>query len=76
MGPKSKQAESGKLFERELEGMINMEHPLVKLAKLIDWQEFEQSWSGLFPSKRGRPATPTQLISGLLYLQGMLEGEC
>ena len=71
MRPKTKQPESGKLFEHELDGVINMDHPLVKLAELIDWSEFEQSWSELFPSKRGRPATPTQLIAGLLYLQHM-----
>lgn len=71
MRPKAKQPESGKLFERELEGVINMDHPLVKLAELIDWSEFEQSWSGLFPSRRGRPATDTRLIAGLLYLQHM-----
>lgn len=59
------------MFERELEGMINRDHPLVKLADLIDWQNFEESWSGLFPSKRGRPATSTRLIAGLLYLQHM-----
>lgn len=71
MRPKTKQPESGKLFERELNAVINMEHPLVKLTALIDWSEFEQSWSGLFPSMRGRPATPTRLIAGLLYLQHM-----
>jgi len=71
MGPKAKQPESGKLFERELDGVINMDHPLVKLSDLIDWSEFEESWSGLFPSKRGRPATSTRLIAGLLYLQHM-----
>ncbi len=52
MRPKTKQPESGKLFEHELDGVINMDHPLVKLAELIDWSEFEQSWSDLFPSKR------------------------
>lgn len=71
MGPKAKQPESGKLFERELDGVINMDHPLVKLSDLIDWSEFEESWSGLFTSKRGRPATSTRLIAGLLYLQHM-----
>lgn len=71
MRPKAKQPESGKLFERELAAVINMDHPLVKLTELIDWSEFEQSWSGLFPSKRGRPATDTRLIAGLLYLQHM-----
>jgi len=69
MGPKAKQPESGKLFERDLDGVINMDHSLVKLSDLIDWSEFEASWSGLFPSKRGRPATSTRLIAGLLYLQ-------
>lgn len=69
MGPKIMRPTSGKLFERELGGMIDVDHPLVKLADLIDWCEFEQSWSGLFPSKRGRPATSTRLIAGLLYLQ-------
>src|SRR3989339_1187432 len=69
MGPKSKHPESGNLFQQELVDQINMEHPLVKLAELIEWQEFEHAWSGLFPSKRGRPATSTRLIAGLLYLQ-------
>lgn len=71
MRSKPKQPASGKLFEHELDSVINMEHPLVKLAALIDWSEFEQSWSDLFPSKRGQPATPTRLIAGLLYLQHM-----
>ncbi len=51
--------------------MINNDHPLVKLAGLIEWSELEASWSGLFPSKLGRPATSPRLIAGLLYLQHM-----
>ena len=49
--------------------LINLDHPLVKLADLIDWSVFEKEWSGFFPSKTGRPATPPRLIAGLLYLQ-------
>lgn len=69
MGPKTQQPASGNLFQQAIVEQINLDHPLVKLADLIDWSAFEQSWSGLFPSKRGRPATPTRLIAGLLYLQ-------
>ena len=48
-----------------------MDHPLVNLSDLFDWSEFEESWSGLFPSKRSRPSTSTQLIASLLYFQHM-----
>ncbi len=69
MGPKTKHPASGNLFQQALVDQINLDHQLVKLADLIDWSVFEESWSGLFPSKRGRPATSTRLIAGLLYLQ-------
>ena len=39
MGPKAKHPENGNLFQRELVDQINMEHPLVKLVELIEWQE-------------------------------------
>jgi len=41
----------------------------VKLAALIDWDFFEREWAGFFPSEAGRPATPSRLVAGLLYLQ-------
>ena len=46
-----------------------MRHELVKLADLIDWDFFEREWAGFFPSQEGRPATPSRLVAGLLYLQ-------
>jgi IS5 family transposase len=36
---------------------------------LIDWDFFEREWAGFFPSEAGRPATPSRLVAGLLYLQ-------
>jgi len=71
MGPKKRHPTSSDLFQQELVDQINLSHPLVKLAELIDWKEFEGSWAGFFPSKKGRPATPTRLVAGLLYLQHM-----
>lgn len=69
MGPKGKHPSTGELFQQPLAELINLSHPLVKLAELIDWSVFEKQWSGFFPSKRGRPATPPRMIAGLLYLQ-------
>jgi IS5 family transposase len=69
MGPKRQSPASGELFQQVLTELINLEHPLVKLSALIDWQVFETQWAGFFPAKTGRPATPPRLIAGLLYLQ-------
>lgn len=69
MGPKHTYPSSGELFQQVLTSLINLEHPLVKLAELIDWEVFQVQWAGFFPSKTGRPATPPRLIAGLLYLQ-------
>ncbi|MDP2281472.1 MAG: IS5 family transposase, partial [Methylotenera sp.] len=69
MGPKCQSPASGELFQQLLTDLINLQHPLVKLAALIDWAVFQTQWTGYFPSKTGRPATPPRLIAGLLYLQ-------
>lgn len=69
MGPKHPSPASGELFQQSLTSLINLEHPLVQLAGLIDWEVFQTQWSGFFLSKTGRPATPPRLIAGLLYLQ-------
>ena len=69
MGPKGKHPSTGDLFQQPLIELINVKHPLVRLAELIDWSIFETRWSAFFPSKTGRPATPPRLVAGLLYLQ-------
>ena len=69
MGPKSKHPATSDLFQQSLVELINLKHPLVKLAELIDWSVFETRWTEFFPSHTGRPASPPRLIAGLLYLQ-------
>lgn len=61
---------SGKhdLFRERLDAMINMKHPLVKLAKVIDWAGFDQAFGGFYRPV-GRPAKPTRLMVGLHYLK-------
>lgn len=69
MGPKPVGPESNDMFRQRLDELVNLQHPLARLAQHIDWQVFEEKWTGHFPSSRGRPATSTRLIAGLLYLQ-------
>ena len=69
MKPHPRQDEQDDLLRPRLTDMIDMRHELVKLAALIDWEFFAREWAGFFPSHRGRPATPTRLVAGLLYLQ-------
>lgn len=69
MGPKPSSPDSGDLFISRLDELINMKHPLVRMAELIDWGEIERSFSASFTSARGRPALSPRLVAGLLYLQ-------
>lgn len=69
MAPKDKHPATRELFLQPLSELINLQHSLVRLAELIDWQVFEAEWAGYFPSRTGRPASAPRLIAGLLYLQ-------
>ncbi|MCW7540983.1 hypothetical protein OOT46_24480 [Aquabacterium sp. A7-Y] len=70
MGPKPPTARSDQeLFRLELVNLIDQRHELVKLAKLIDWDDFERRWSPQFVAHTGRPAPPTRLMAALLYLR-------
>ena len=69
MGPKGKHPSTGDMFQQPLAELINLKHPLVKLAELIDWSVFETRRAEFFPSRTGRPASSPRLIAGLLYLQ-------
>ncbi|SDD94793.1 transposase, IS5 family, partial [Paracidovorax valerianellae] len=69
MAPNPSQPQTAELFRPRLDEQINMKHPLVKLAELIDWAEIERTFGVSFTSSRGRPALPPRLVAGLLYLQ-------
>src|SRR5690606_15327771 len=69
MGPKPIAPRSGELFRQTLREQINLKHPLVKLADLIEWERIDAVCASRFKSGRGRPATSPRLIAGLLYLQ-------
>jgi len=69
MRPKPSQPQTTELFRPLLDEQLNMRHPLIRLAGLMDWEQIEQHFVACFTSDRGRPALPPRLVAGLLYLQ-------
>ena len=59
------------LFRSRLENLIDPRHPLVRLAKLIDWDRFDAACGALYTDRIGRPGLPTRLMVGLHLLKHM-----
>lgn len=59
----------GELFRTALEHLINPEHPLARLAGVVQWAQFDAAFSPLYDEGNGRPAIPTRLMVGLHYLK-------
>jgi transposase, IS5 family len=57
------------LFRARLSQQLDMRHPLVRLAGLIDWQGFETRFGEFYHPHVGRPGVPIRLMVGLCYLQ-------
>ena len=49
--------------------MINLGHPLVRLADEIDWRRFDQVFGVTYSEDSGRPAIATRLMVALHYLK-------
>jgi IS5 family transposase len=63
--------ESGQtdLLRSRLDAIIDMSHPLVKLARTVDWQFLEERFGAVYEDKPGRPPLPTRLMAGLAILK-------
>jgi transposase, IS5 family len=69
MRPKKPQTTGeGDLFRARLDQIINLKHELVQLAGAIDWEWLDGEIAPLF-SDKGRPASPTRFMIGLLLLK-------
>jgi IS5 family transposase len=60
------------LFQTRLTELINLGHPLVKLAQELDWNKMEFEFQNLY-SEQGRPSIPIRKIAGLLLLKEMFK---
>lgn len=57
------------LFRAELRQILNLSHPLCRLAETIDWSVFEAAFGPLYSAETGRPGLPIRLMVGLHYLK-------
>jgi transposase, IS5 family len=64
--PKQPQRE---LFQTELEQIIDLHHPLVRLGMSIDWTAFEQTLGSTYHPTQGAPGISTRLMVALHYLK-------
>src|SRR6266436_4207749 len=57
------------LFRPPLEEIINLRHPLVRLAGKIDWNFLAGRFSSVCRVGPGQPPLPTRLVAGLFILK-------
>jgi IS5 family transposase len=57
------------LFRSRLDQIIDMGHPLVKLAREIDWTFLETTFGAVYEDGPGQPPLPTRLMAGLMILK-------
>ncbi|MBM3601584.1 MAG: IS5 family transposase [Alphaproteobacteria bacterium] len=59
------------LLRPSLDQVIDMRHPLVRLAQQIDWSFLDKRFSSVCRAGSGQPPLPTRLVAGLLILKHM-----
>ena len=59
------------LFRPSLDEIIDLGHPLVRLAREIDWDFLDRRFSSVCRPGPGQPPLATRLVAGLLILKHM-----
>ena len=57
------------LFRAELSNIIDPNHGLVKLAKVVDWDQLDEVFGSTYCPDTGRPGVSTRLMVALHYLK-------
>ena len=72
MRPKERR-DSGQndLFRARLDQIVDLDHPLAKLGRAIDWRFLEGRFGAVYSDKAGHPPLPTRLMAGLSILKHM-----
>src|SRR5271166_6879335 len=70
MRPKERR-DSGQsdLFKARLDQIVDMGHPLARLAATIDWRFLEERFGAVYTDRPGQPPLPTRLMAGLSILK-------
>ena len=58
-------------FRARLDQIVDMDHPLAKLGRAIDWRFLEERFGMVYSDKAGHPPLPTRLMAGLSILKHM-----
>jgi IS5 family transposase len=70
MRPKERQdGGQGDLLRSRLDQIIDMRHPLVALARQVDWAFLERTFGEAYTDGPGQPPLPTRLMAGLMILK-------
>src|SRR3954470_11543967 len=65
MRPKERrQSGQSDLFRARLDQIVDLDHPVVKLAAAIDWRFLEEQFGAVYTDAPGRPPLPTRLVDG------------
>ena len=72
MRPKERR-DSGQndFFRARLDQIVDLGHPLAKLAGSVDWSFLEAQFGAVYSDKAGHPPLPTRLMAGLAILKHM-----
>ena len=70
LGKRGNRGEAQRLGPR-LDQIVDLDHPLVKLAQRIDWGFIEQRLDTVYRDGPGQPPLPTRLMAGLAILKHM-----
>jgi len=70
MRPKERR-DSGQsdFFRARLDQIVDVGHPLARLAATIDWRFLEERFGAVYSDKPGQPPLPTRLMAGLSILK-------
>jgi IS5 family transposase len=55
------------LFRARLDQIVALDHPLVKLARAIDWSFLEERFGAVYTDDPGRPPLPTRLMAAQVH---------
>lgn len=69
MTPKKQPMDKFELFRSHFDQQLNPQHPLILLAKQIDWPRFDTAFAGCYSPDMGAPGKAIRLMVGLHYLK-------